>query len=280
MGFSAAEQLGDGGLVQLGADDHQLAADICAACADFPLAGNVVELQPAVCAAVHDALAAQDHAVIAGIQLGEGVLHLGLGELAGSLHAPAGEHFIGVVVVMMMTAAAMTVMVVVMLVLLVIMLVVLMLVLVLIIVMIVVVTAAAVVIMIVLVVVVVMMLVLILVVIIVIMVMMMVMRFLLELRKLDGEETMLIARHALGLSAGEIAESMNMNGSTVYKRLSRALVRAEKILKEAGFDERRMERDYADVAQLAAAKRLFDRRSTACGKRRRAENRAEQKPVA
>ena len=46
---------------------------------------------------------AQDHAVIAGIQLGEGVLHLGLGELAGRLHAPAGEHFIGVVVVMMMT---------------------------------------------------------------------------------------------------------------------------------------------------------------------------------
>ena len=102
----------------------------------------------------------------------------------------------------------------------------------------------------------------------------------LMLRKLDGEETMLIARHALGLSAGEIAESMNMNGSTVYKRLSRALVRAEKILKEAGFDERRMERDYADVAQLAAAKRLFDRRSAGCGKRRRAENRAEQKPVA
>ena len=100
----------------------------------------------------------------------------------------------------------------------------------------------------------------------------------LMLRKLDGEETMLIARHALGLSAGEIAESMN--GSTVYKRLSRALVRAEKILKEAGFDERRMERDYADVAQLAAAKRLFDRRSAACGKRRRAENRVEQKPVA
>ena len=52
-----------------------------------------------------------------GIQLGEGVLHLSLGELAGRLHAPAGEHFISVVVVMMMTAAAMTVMVVVMLVL-------------------------------------------------------------------------------------------------------------------------------------------------------------------
>ena len=181
MGFSAAEQLGDGGLVQLGADDHQLAAHVCAAAAHFPLAGHIIELQPAVCATVHDALAAQDHAVIAGIQLGEGVLHLGLGELAGRLHAPAGEHFVGVVVVMMMAAAAMTVMVVVMLVLLVVVvmlvmvmvMVMLMLVLVIIIVMIVVVAAAAMVIMIVLVVVVVMMLVLILVVIIVIMVMMM-----------------------------------------------------------------------------------------------------------
>ena len=113
MGFSAAEQLGDGGLVQLGADDHQLAADICTACADFPLAGNVVELQPAVCAAVHDALGAEDHAVIAGVQLGEGVLNVSLGELLSRLDAPAGEDLIGVVVMMMvmMAAAAMLVVV-------------------------------------------------------------------------------------------------------------------------------------------------------------------------
>ena len=67
------------------------------ACADFPLAGNVVELQPAVCAAVHDALGAEDHAVIAGVQLGEGVLNVSLGELLGRLDAPAGEDLIGVV---------------------------------------------------------------------------------------------------------------------------------------------------------------------------------------
>ena len=118
------------------------------------------------------------------------MLHLGLGELAGRLHAPAGEHFIGVVVVMMMTAAAMTVMVVMMLVLLVIMIVVMtaaavvimvmfvmvvvMLVLMfVIIVMIVVVTAAAVVIMIVLVVVVVMMMLVLILVIILVIIMMM-----------------------------------------------------------------------------------------------------------
>ena len=80
---------------------------------DFPLAGNVVELQPAVCAAVHDALGAEDHAVIAGVQLGEGVLNVSLGELPGRLDAPAGEDLIGIVVMMMvmMAAAAMLIMV-------------------------------------------------------------------------------------------------------------------------------------------------------------------------
>ena len=121
--------------MRCGADDHQLAAHVGAAGTHFPLAGHIVELQPAVGTAVHDALAAQDHAVIAGVQFGEGVLHFGLGELAGRLHAPAGEYFIGVVVVMMMTAAAMTVMIVMMLVLLVVMLVMVMMMLVMIVVM-------------------------------------------------------------------------------------------------------------------------------------------------
>ena len=116
--ISAAEQLCNGLLVQLGADDHQFAAHVGAAGTHFPLAGHIVELQPAVGTAVHDALAAQDHAVSAGVQLGEGVLHFGLGELAGRLDAPAGEHLVGVVVMMMvMAAAAVAVMVVMMLVL-------------------------------------------------------------------------------------------------------------------------------------------------------------------
>ena len=104
--ISAAEQLCNGLLVQLGADDHQFAAHVGAAGTHFPLAGHIVELQPAVGTAVHDALAAQDHAVIAGVQLGEGVLHFGLGKLAGRLDAPAGEHLIGVVVMMMVVMAA------------------------------------------------------------------------------------------------------------------------------------------------------------------------------
>ena len=100
-------------LIQLGADDHQLAAHIGTALTDFPLAGNVIELQPAVGTAVHDALGAEDHAVIAGVQLGEGVLNVSLGELLGRLDAPAGKDLVGVVVmvVVMMAAVAVVMMV-------------------------------------------------------------------------------------------------------------------------------------------------------------------------
>ena len=93
-------------LIQLGADDHQLAAHIGTALTDFPLAGNVIELQPAVGTAVHDALGAEDHAVIAGVQLGEGVLNVSLGELLGRLDAPAGKDLVGVMMVMFMVVAA------------------------------------------------------------------------------------------------------------------------------------------------------------------------------
>ncbi len=144
-----------------------LAADVCTACADFPLAGNVVELQPAVCAAVHDALGAEDHAVIAGVQLGEGVLNVSLGELLGRLDAPAGEDLIGVVVMMMVVMAAAAMLVVVIMV-----VVVMMLMLVFIIVIVVMVmAAAAMLIMVIVVVVVVMMLVLVFIIVVVIMMM-------------------------------------------------------------------------------------------------------------
>ena len=160
--ISAAEQLCNGLLVQLGADDHQFAAHVGAAGTHFPLAGHIVELQPAVGTAVHDALAAQDHAVIAGVQLGEGVLHFGLGELAGRLDAPAGEHLIGVVVMMMVVMAAAAVVAVLMM----------MLVLVLIIVVIVMVVAAAAMLLVVMILIVIMVVLMLVVVIVLVMVVM------------------------------------------------------------------------------------------------------------
>lgn len=97
------------------------------------------------------------------------------------------------------------------------------------------------------------------------------------IRELSGEETLLIARHALGFSANEIAESLGMNGSTVYKRLCRAIARAEKLLEDAGFDERRMERDYCDVPQATAAMNVMKRRVR---RTERPEKTIRRKPVA
>src|SRR5699024_1526210 len=76
--------------------------------ADLPLAGDVVELQPAVGAAVHDAFGAEDGAVFAAFQLVQGVLDDGAGDGAGRLDAPAGEHLVGIVagVVVMVAAVA------------------------------------------------------------------------------------------------------------------------------------------------------------------------------
>ncbi len=138
----------------------------------LPLAGNVVELQPAVCAAVHDALGAEDHAVIAGVQLGEGVLNVSLGELPGRLDAPAGEDLIGVVAMMMvmMAAAAMLVVVIVIMIVVVMML---MLVFIIVIIIIVVMVMAAAAMLVVVIVVVMLMMVLVLILLIVVVIMMM-----------------------------------------------------------------------------------------------------------
>ena len=69
MNFYAEAKVFEGLKVYLGYEyvqrkeyGHQFAAHVGAAGTHFPLAGHIVELQPAVCAAVHDALAAQDHA--------------------------------------------------------------------------------------------------------------------------------------------------------------------------------------------------------------------------
>ena len=68
-----AKQLAQRRFVQAGADHAQLAGDVGAAGADLVLAGDHVELEPAV-AAVHDALGAQDGAVFAAVQGGQRLL--------------------------------------------------------------------------------------------------------------------------------------------------------------------------------------------------------------
>ena len=112
---SNVEQFRDLMLLQLGADDAELAGDVGAAGADLVLAGDHVELVPGV-AAVHNALGAQDHAVSALVQRVQGLVQILTAVFVGRLLAPAREHLVGVVVVVvMMPAGADTVLVVVVL---------------------------------------------------------------------------------------------------------------------------------------------------------------------
>ena len=101
---SDVEQLGHRVLVQLAADDAQLAGDIGAAGADLVLAGHHVELVPGV-AAVHNALGTQDLAVLAAVQGGQCAVQVLAGVAVGCLAAPAGEHLVGVMVMMVVMMA-------------------------------------------------------------------------------------------------------------------------------------------------------------------------------
>ena len=91
-------------LLQLGADDAELAGDVGAAGADLVLAGDHVELIPGV-AAVHNALGAQDHAVSALVQRVQGLVQILTAVFVGRFLAPAREHLVGVVVVVVMMPA-------------------------------------------------------------------------------------------------------------------------------------------------------------------------------
>ena len=91
-------------LLQLGADDAELAGDVGAAGADLVLAGDHVELVPGV-AAVHNALGAQDHAVSALVQRVQSLVQILTAVFVGRLLAPAREHLVGVVVVVVMMPA-------------------------------------------------------------------------------------------------------------------------------------------------------------------------------
>ena len=97
-----AEELADAVFIQLGADDAQAAHHVGSAVADIQLAGDEVEVDPLAVATCHDALGAQNDAVLAGIQLLQNGADLLSGVLLCRLTAPGGEDLIGVVVMMVM----------------------------------------------------------------------------------------------------------------------------------------------------------------------------------
>lgn len=90
-------------LFELCADDAQAARVVGMARADLVLFGHVVEFEPAVLA-VHDALGAQNVAVIAAVELAEHLFKRFLAELLRRLLAPGGEDVVSVV--MMVVALA------------------------------------------------------------------------------------------------------------------------------------------------------------------------------
>ena len=100
-----SKQLGHGVLIQLGADDAELAVDVGAAHADVDLLGHHVEMDPGTVGAGQDALGAEHHAVSTGIQGLQGSLDGSAVELLVGLPAPGGEDLVGMMMVMVMAAA-------------------------------------------------------------------------------------------------------------------------------------------------------------------------------
>ena len=91
-------------LFELRADNAQTARVVGMTRADLVLFGHVVKFEPAVLA-VHDALGAQNVAVVAAVQLVEHVLKSFLAELLRRLLAPGGEDVVGAVMMVMVALA-------------------------------------------------------------------------------------------------------------------------------------------------------------------------------
>lgn len=68
--------------------------------------------------------------------------------------------------------------------------------------------------------------------------------------ELNEEEVFLIAKYAYGLSANEIAAYTGLKPGATYKRINKALNKAEKILKNAGYDYERMEKEYGEFPSV------------------------------
>ena len=97
-------------LIQLCANDAELADDGCTAHTNVMLLGNIVKVDPTAISTGNDALGAQDHTETAGIQAVKGSLQLRNGEFLCGFHTPGSKDFVSVMIVMLVmtvtTAAA------------------------------------------------------------------------------------------------------------------------------------------------------------------------------
>ena len=117
MAISHLEEGAEALLLQAAADDAQPAGIVRRAGTDLMVLRHIVKVIPHAVAAVYNALGPQHRAVRTTVQGGEDLLQLLGRKGVGGLHAPAGEHLVGVMAVVMMVvaAAAVVVMVVMML---------------------------------------------------------------------------------------------------------------------------------------------------------------------
>ena len=93
-------------LAELGADDAQAAGIVSGAAAHLMFFGHIVKMEPLAALGRNNALGAQDHTVLAAVQGSQDPLDFALSEHLDRLHAPAGEHLVGVVMVMIVVMAA------------------------------------------------------------------------------------------------------------------------------------------------------------------------------
>jgi DNA-binding CsgD family transcriptional regulator len=71
--------------------------------------------------------------------------------------------------------------------------------------------------------------------------------------ELTGEEYFMLQQYAQGETGDQISKQLDIKISLTYKKINKALKKAELALKRAGFDEQRMEKDYLSFAFVSGA---------------------------
>ena len=97
-----SKQRGYAGFVQFRTDHAKLTGNVSRTSPDIMFLGHHIKMDPATIDSRDNALGAQNHTVLAGIQLRQSVFDLLCSELLGGFNAPGSKHFVGMMVVMVM----------------------------------------------------------------------------------------------------------------------------------------------------------------------------------
>lgn len=103
------EELSDLFVLEVGADDYQLACVACRAFPDFVFARDIVEVEPVAVRCLYDALGSEDSSAHAEIELFEGFVEFSFSVLSRSFPAPCREDLVRVVVIVAVVVIVMVV---------------------------------------------------------------------------------------------------------------------------------------------------------------------------